>query len=115
MFLLTTTLLLAGWEVKYFISLWLGTISWLKDELHLTGALDDDISRLVLITVSVTTDDDWLTPTWDEAWNRLRDNRLTKDGTTEDVTNGTVWTKGKRERRTIQGVESKIRMRPSTR
>ncbi len=40
-----------------------------------------------LVTKSVTTDDDWLDPSWDRPGDTFENDRLTEDCASEDVTN----------------------------
>lgn len=40
--------------------------------------------------MSMTADDDWLLPSWNQTRNILADDRFPEDGATEDVTNGAV-------------------------
>jgi hypothetical protein len=60
------------------------------DQLELTGAGDDTVLGTVLVTESVTANDDGLVPARHKAGNAGDDNGLTEDGTAENVTDGTV-------------------------
>lgn len=60
------------------------------DKLELTGARDQTVGGTVLVTESVTTDDDGLRPARDDTGDARNDNGFTEDGTTEDVTDGSV-------------------------
>lgn len=53
-----------------------------EDQLQLTGTRDQAVGGTVLITESVTTDDDGLRPARDETGNTGNDNGLTEDGST---------------------------------
>jgi len=68
----------------------LGTISGGELDLEATRLLSDEVNSLVLVTESVTTNNDGLSPTRDETRNVLHDDGLTEDSTTEDVADGTV-------------------------
>lgn len=57
---------------------------------NLTRARDNEISGAVLVTVSVTADDDGLGPAGDKARDVLAEDGLTENGTTENVTEGSV-------------------------
>lgn len=39
----------------------------------------------------MSTNDNGLDPSWNRPWDRVDDDWLTEDGTTEDVSNGSVW------------------------
>lgn len=51
------------------------------DKLELAGTGDDTVGGTVLVTESVTTDDDGLVPAGDETGDGGDDNGLTEDGT----------------------------------
>jgi len=63
-----------------------------RSEANLEGAglVSNEVKCLVLVTESMTTDDNGLSPARHETRNVLHNNGLTEDGTTENVTDGTV-------------------------
>jgi len=67
-------------------------LTTLGGEDHLEGALtlDDEVLCAVLITESVTADDDGLLPAGHETGNARNDDGLTEDGSAESVSDGTV-------------------------
>ena len=67
------------------------TTFWSKHHLQSTFSLDDFVLGAVLISESVTADDDGLLPAGDQSRNARNDNRFTKYGSSEDVSDGTVW------------------------
>ena len=60
------------------------------DQLELTGTGDDTVLGTVLVTESVTTNDNGLAPARDQAGNGRDDDGLTEDGTAKDVTDSSV-------------------------
>lgn len=52
----------------------------------------DEVLRLVLVTVRVTTDDDGLSPSGNDPGNALAQDRLPEHGAAEDVPNRPVRT-----------------------
>lgn len=52
------------------------SISWHEGHFESTGAWDEEVSRLVLVAVSMTADDDWLLPAGNETRHVVADNRL---------------------------------------
>ena len=61
-------------------------------DFNATGFGYNVILAAVLITESVSSDDDWLGPAWNALGNIFDDNRLPEDGAVEDVSDGSVWT-----------------------
>src|SRR5579859_5849576 len=68
-----------------------GTAFWGEDNLEFTLFFYDEICAAILISESMTTDDNGLFPAWDETGNTRDDNWFTKDGSVEDVSDGSVW------------------------
>jgi hypothetical protein len=68
----------------------LATISW--GESHCEGScfLGAEVSGAVLITESVSSDNNWLGPAWNAFGNVFDDNWLTEDSTAENVSNSAV-------------------------
>jgi hypothetical protein len=58
------------------------------DELDRALTRDNEVLGLVLVTVGVTADGDGLLPSGDQTGDRVNDNGLTENGTTEDVADG---------------------------
>src|SRR4051812_23624138 len=48
------------------------------------------ISGNVLITMGMTTNNDWLSPAWNYSWYVLADDGLSEDGTVKNVSDGSV-------------------------
>jgi hypothetical protein len=61
------------------------------NEVHFSWLGHDSVLAQVLITVSVSTDDDGLGPAWDKSWNVRDDDWFPEDGTIQDVSNGSIW------------------------
>jgi len=61
-----------------------------EGHLELAGSGNDDVGRSVLVSESVTSDDDRLGPSWDEARNVLAENRLAEHGASEDIADSSV-------------------------
>jgi hypothetical protein len=83
----------AAWSVEFVDLLlgWCAAIGWMEDNLGSSWNLLHIILASVLITISVSANNDWLGPAWNNSWNVLDDDWLSEDGTVEDVSNGTVW------------------------
>lgn len=71
---------------------WLASVGW--GELDFDGAwlVDKVILAAVLVSESVSSDDDWLDPAWYATRNIIDDDGLSEDGTVENVSDGAVWT-----------------------
>jgi hypothetical protein len=63
---------------------------WGKDHLEGTLALDNEVLCAVLITESVTSDDDGLLPAGHETRNAVNDDGFTEDGASQGVSDGAV-------------------------
>mmetsp|Transcript_18496 Transcript_18496/g.13296 ORF Transcript_18496/g.13296 Transcript_18496/m.13296 type:complete len:332 (+) Transcript_18496:516-1511(+) len=61
-----------------------------ENELDLAWLLDYVILATILITVSVSTNDNRLGPSWHQSGNVLNDNRFSEDSSVKDVSNSTV-------------------------
>lgn len=70
---------------------WSAAIFWMENQLSSSWNLIDGILSSILITISVSTNNDWLGPAWNNSWNVLDDNWLSEDSSVQDVSNGTVW------------------------
>ena len=77
-------------EFEHFERSGLGAI--LRGEGHMESAwnLGAEVSGSVLITESVSADNDGLLPAWHKARNVLDDDGLSEDGSTDDVSDGSV-------------------------
>jgi hypothetical protein len=73
-------------EIVYIHDNLVSTILRGVDKLQLSRSRRDEVRRLVLITESVTSNDDRLNPSWDRFRYPLNDDWLTEDGSVEDVT-----------------------------
>ncbi len=65
----------------------LGSVCWLVYELELALSWRNKVCASVLVTKSVTTDDNRFRPARNRFRNSLQDNGLAENGSTEDVTN----------------------------
>lgn len=63
------------------------------DELDRQSALagEFEVSRAILVAESMTANDDWLRPAWNQTRNVLADDWFAEDNATENVTDGAVW------------------------
>lgn len=52
--------------------------------------VDNEISCLVLISESVSSDNNWLFPSWNESGDIFNNDGFSKDGTVQDVSDGSV-------------------------
>ena len=48
------------------------------------------VGGLVLVSKGVSSNDDWLLPAWDVEWDVVDDDWLTEDGSSADVSDGSV-------------------------
>ena len=71
---------------------WLTAISWSEHDLSSAWLVDDVVLAPVLISVSVPTNNDWLSPAWHESRDVGDDDGLSEDGSIEDVPDGAVGT-----------------------
>lgn len=69
----------------------LGTIGGGEDELEATGTIDNQVGSLVLVTKSVTTQDDGLGPSGDQSRDVLAQNGLTEHGASQNVTDRSLF------------------------
>ena len=69
----------------------LGAIIWGVDKVNCTWSINNSILALVLITISVSTNDDWLGPPWHKSWNVRDDNWLSENSSIKNVSNGSIW------------------------
>jgi len=70
----------------------LTTIGWSELNLDATRLRDNVILATVLITESVSTNNDWLGPAWHAPWNIFDDDRLSENSAVEDVSDGSIGT-----------------------
>jgi len=62
-----------------------------EDDLELALFFNDEVCAAVLISESMTANDDGLFPAWDEPGDSGDDNWFTEDGAVEDVSDRSVW------------------------
>ena len=64
----------------------------IRNKLHdkFTVGLGDVVSANVLISVSVTTNNDWVSPSRDKLGDVLADNGLSEDSSVQDISDGSV-------------------------
>ena len=80
-----------GFKVVNFHSLFLRTIFWSENNLELTGFVNDSISSSILISESMSSNNDWFSPSWNKSWNILAKNWLSEDSSSKIVSNCTIW------------------------
>jgi len=81
----------ASLQVRNLLHSWCVAIIWLEDELDLAWLGDNVVLASVLVTESVSTDDDWLGPSWHKSRDARDNNGLTEDGSVKDVPDRAVW------------------------
>ena len=69
---------------------WLASIIRSIDKLNLSRSLDNVVLASVLITISVSSDNNWLSPARYKSWNVRDNNWLSEDGSVEDVSNRAI-------------------------
>ena len=79
-------------EIVDFLHNWFAAVSWSEHDLGGTWFVNDIILASVLITISMSADDNWLGPSWHKSRDVGNDNWLSEDGTIENVSNGAVRT-----------------------
>ena len=80
-----------GLQVLNLLHSWCAAIIRLEDELDIAGLGDDIVLASVLVTESVSADDDWLCPSWHKSRDARDNDGLTEDGSVKDVSNRAVW------------------------
>lgn len=50
-------------------------------------SVHNNVGGLVLVTKGVPSQDNWLSPSWDQFWNVCAENRLTEDSSSQNVAN----------------------------
>lgn len=63
-----------------------------EQNLKFAWLIHDEICGFVLISESMTSNDDWFFPAWNQSRNILDDNRLTENSTIEYISDGTIGT-----------------------
>ena len=69
----------------------LTAVGWGVSHGELTWTWGNEVSGLVLISVSVSSNDDWSGPSWNVSWDVFDENWLSEHGSTEIVSNGSIW------------------------
>jgi len=72
-------------------SLCLGTIFWSENNLEFTWSINNGVSSSVLITESMSSDNDWLGPSWNKLWNILAEDWFSENSSSKIVSDSTVW------------------------
>lgn len=67
-----------------------GTVIRLEFQNELSWRLDNVIGGNVLISVSVSSNNDWLSPAWHQSWDVLADDGFSEDSTVENISDCTV-------------------------
>jgi len=70
---------------------WCRSISGSENEFTASWLSNNVVLASVLITKCVTSDNNWLSPTWYEPGNIRYDDWLSEDGSIKNVSNGTIW------------------------
>lgn len=68
------------------------TIISFESDLKSTRLLDNEVSGFVLISKSVSANDDGFLPSWDESGDVADNNRLSEDSPVENISDGAVGT-----------------------
>ena len=53
--------------------------------------VNNEVGGFVLVTVSMSSNDDWFGPAWDQSRNVFAENWFSENGASEDVSDGSVW------------------------
>jgi len=80
-----------GFKVVNFHTLFSRSVLWGENNLKLTGFIDDSISSSVLITESMSSDNDWFSPSSNIFLNILAENWLSENSSSKIVSDCTVW------------------------
>jgi hypothetical protein len=78
-------------EVEDFVNNCLTAIIRKKRHQELSSLLCAEFSSSVLVSKSVSANDNWFSPAGNKPWNVLDNDWLAEDSSTQDVSNSTVW------------------------
>jgi hypothetical protein len=68
------------------------TAVWLENHSELTSFPRNKILSSVLVSESVSSDDDWLGPARDQSWNVIDDDWFSEHSAVKLISDGSVWT-----------------------
>ena len=68
------------------------TLSISENNLESSWFVNNKISSSILISKSVSSDNNGFFPSWNKSWDIVDDDRFSKDGTIENVSNGSIGT-----------------------
>jgi hypothetical protein len=83
----------ATWTIEVMNDLggWCAAIFWMENHFSSSWYLIDGILSSILITICMSSYNDWLGPAWNNSWNVTDNNWLSEYSTVQDISNGTVW------------------------
>jgi len=65
-------------------------ISWCENHFNFTSLLYNIVLATILISISMSTNDDRLSPSWDKSWDIINNNCFTENGSIKNVSNRSV-------------------------
>jgi hypothetical protein len=75
-----------------FLSSSLTTIFWSENKLALSSLVNNVFLTPVLISISMSSDNNWLGPPWNQSWDVRNNDWLSEHGSIKNVSNSTVRT-----------------------
>jgi len=78
-------------EVIYLLDYWFRSIVRSEFDLKFSSLFDNIILASVLISESVSSNNDRLCPTWNKSWDVFDDDGLSEYGTIKDISNSSIW------------------------
>ena len=81
----------AFFEVIHLLDCWFRSIVRSEFDLKFSWLGDDIILTSILISESVSSNNDRLSPAWDESWDIFYYDGFSENGTIEDVPNSSIW------------------------
>ena len=79
-----------AWVVEDVVGLLGSSVLWGEDDLEGSWLVDDEVGGSVLVTESVSSDDDGLLPLRDQKWDVLAEDGFSEHGSVEVVSDGSV-------------------------
>lgn len=67
------------------------SLFWSEAHFELAWPTSNEVSGLVLVSESVTSDDDGFFPAWDESWDVADEDWFSEDSSIELVSDGPIW------------------------
>lgn len=68
------------------------TFSISENDFKGSWSVNYKISGSVLVSKGMSSNDNWLFPSWNQSWNVANDDRLSEYSTIENISDGSVWT-----------------------